>query len=772
VSFPARKIWKKLSRMSWEEFGERIGQEVGKRAEYARYRAGLLRDEPEFRRNAGSAGSFFFDAADVRDRVDLIGQHLPGVVTDTITEADEILQHRFHLLGYRDLDYGRDIDWHLDAVHGKHAPLKPWYKINFLDFGEVGDHKVTWELNRHQHMVTLAKACAFTGKTEYAQEIERQFYSWQDANPYPVGINWGSSLEVAFRSLSWIWVRNLLAGRPALPPSFDRDLIRGLARNGRYIERYLSTYFSPNTHLLGEALALFFIGTLYSEIPDARKWRQQGFDILLAEIERQVRPDGIYFEQSLYYHVYALDFFLYAKALAVRNHLRLPDSFDSQLQRMLHVLSVICRNGEAQSFGDDDGGRLFNPRRNRAEHMSDPLGVGACLFPDASLSAAPTEESIWMFGQESIAASEGNNQPTDIASCAFADGGLYIIASEGPCRSQLLVDAGPHGVGRGGHGHADALSVRLSMNSQPWLIDPGAYVYISPDDDRNEFRGTAAHNTLRVDSCDQAVPENAFAWSSLPEVAAEQWEQGERFTYFSGTHTGYRRLTDPVLHRRSIFHLHGEYWLIRDSALGETEHDLEVLWHFASDIDLEICDGSLGARREDERLVLLSANSWDASVGESFISPAYGAKSPAPVGAFKTRRKLPAEHGTLIVPMRKSEKPGRLAVSAAASGEATSYVYERGGISDQIVFGNAGVEWATAAIASDAELLFIRRNDCEIVHLVICSATFIEVDGRRILSAPDRVRRIEWAAGPGVSSDPQSLKYFHGELIRPGTPVR
>jgi hypothetical protein len=41
-------------------------------------------------------------------------------------------------------------------VHGKRAPLNPWFKIPFLDFAVVGDHKVTWELNRHQHLVTLA----------------------------------------------------------------------------------------------------------------------------------------------------------------------------------------------------------------------------------------------------------------------------------------------------------------------------------------------------------------------------------------------------------------------------------------------------------------------------------------------------------------------------------------------------------------------------------------------------------------------------------------
>ena len=79
-----------------------------------------------------------------------------------IREADEICQHRFRLLGYENLDYGTDIDWHLDAVHKKRAPLDPWFKIPFLDFAKVGDHKITWELNRHQHLVTLAKAWLLT----------------------------------------------------------------------------------------------------------------------------------------------------------------------------------------------------------------------------------------------------------------------------------------------------------------------------------------------------------------------------------------------------------------------------------------------------------------------------------------------------------------------------------------------------------------------------------------------------------------------------------
>ena len=62
---------------------------------------------------------------------------------------------------------GLEIDWHCDRVHGKRAPRKPWFRMKYLDFAEVGDSKVTWELNRHQHLVTLAKAYRLTGDQKF-----------------------------------------------------------------------------------------------------------------------------------------------------------------------------------------------------------------------------------------------------------------------------------------------------------------------------------------------------------------------------------------------------------------------------------------------------------------------------------------------------------------------------------------------------------------------------------------------------------------------------
>ncbi len=362
-----------------------------------------------------------------------------------------------------------------------------------------------------------------------------QWRSWIKANPYPLGINWGSTLEVAFRSLSWIWVDQLLAGA-AEYAEFRAELLPALAFHGRYIERYLSTYFSPNTHLLGEAVALFFLGTLYPQMPGAARWKESGWKIVLHEAERQVRPDGVYFEQSLYYHVYALDFFLYARLLAARNGMEIPPAYDAVLGRMLDVVAALAQAGPAEGFGDDDGGRLFNPRRNRTEQMTDPLALGAVMYSSEFLSGAADGGSDLVVRQSGRRQTLAGRERTRRArSVAFPDGGLYVLADSQPYAQAMVVDAGPQGVGRSGHGHADALSLRLTMDGQRWLVDSGSGVYISKDPaDRNTFRGTGAHNTLRVDGVDQAVADEPFSWTHIPTTHAENWVVGQKLHLLCG----------------------------------------------------------------------------------------------------------------------------------------------------------------------------------------------------------------------------------------------
>ena len=204
----------RLSQMDWEEVRTRVGQEFHKRSDLLRYRLGIEPPAVRLSDSPSRKSRFFFAGSEIAERAGLLRTHLPEEAAGILREADEICGHRFRLLGFENLDYGSEIDWHLDRVHGKRAPLDPWPRIPFLEFAVAGDHKVTWELNRHQHLVTLAKAGLLSGDEKYVNELIAQWRSWMQANPYPLGINWASTLEVAFRSLSWIWVDHLLSETP------------------------------------------------------------------------------------------------------------------------------------------------------------------------------------------------------------------------------------------------------------------------------------------------------------------------------------------------------------------------------------------------------------------------------------------------------------------------------------------------------------------------------------------------------------------------------
>jgi Heparinase II/III-like protein/Heparinase II/III N-terminus len=780
-----RRILTRLSQTGWDELKTRGGQELHKRFDLAQYRVGLQRPSDGLA-PAGSWRTFFISPDEMTRRVSLLKQNLPAEVEKIIREADDICRHRFSLLGYENLDYGSQIDWHLDVVHGKRAPLKPWFKIDFLNFSEVGDHKIIWELNRHQHLVTLAKAWRLTQRERYVTELLDQLSSWRRANPYPLGINWGSSLEVAFRSFSWLWVYYLVADCPTLSADFAADLSQGLAQNGRYIERYLSTYFSPNTHLLGEAVALLWIGTFSPQLSSAARWRDKGWRIVLEESERQIRADGMHFEQSLYYHVYAFDFFFHARLAAAHNGWNIPADFDRTLEKMLGVLAAISQAGPPQGFGDDDGGRVFNPRRNRAEHLTDPLAIGAVIFQQDEIKAAATltEEAVWLLGERAVSLL-CEPHPRDLGSNHFEASGIYVMAGSKSSPLRMVIDAGPQGTGRSGHGHADALSITMSLDGRPWLVDPGTFCYISADNGRESFRGTGAHNTLRIDGQDQAVPEGPFAWSSIPKIRVDQWLTGATFSLFAGSHTGYCRLPDPVVHRRLIFHLHGSLLLVRDVAEASDLHQLELNWHFAPDLTVSPSGNAFIAAPSQRppggmgqpRLALVPREdaSWTSELESGEFSPVYGRKEPAPIVRLTANVKLPADFATLIVPLfSASDKPGRfISLSRSERPEDNESVhgfrYDEETKTHYLIFADDKKRWSLGEWSSDAGFLYYRLENRRLAHLILCGAAFAKWQRKDVLTHPVPVERFEWLrngeTGQIFSSDETAVQSLSEGLL-------
>jgi hypothetical protein len=278
-----------------------------------------------------------------------------------ISAADNIVDGRIDLMGLKGLYVGNDIDWLREPLSAKRSPLKHWKEFDDLDT-ESGNRKIVWELNRHQHFFTLGVAYWLTGDERYAETFARHLSSWIDQNPPGLGVNWSSSLEVAFRAMSWIWAFHFFRESDHFTPRLFLDALKHLHSHGRHIERYLSKYYSPNTHLTGEGLGLYYLGTQLPFLKRAERWRKLGSEILTAEVETQILPDGVYFEQSTWYGRYTVDFYLHFIILAslfgdpIPNGGKVEARLQAAFDWMMHMTQP---NDRTPLIGDDDGGRAL-----------------------------------------------------------------------------------------------------------------------------------------------------------------------------------------------------------------------------------------------------------------------------------------------------------------------------------------------------------------------------------------------------------------------------
>jgi hypothetical protein len=484
---------------------------------------------------------------------------------ELIALAEQILERRFSLLGYT-VDLGREVRWRRDPVHSIETGRRYFRLLPYLNASRVGDHKIIWELNRHQHLVVLAQAWRLTGRREFLDDLSRLLESWFEQNPFGRGINWASALEVALRALSWIWIDHL-AGAD-LPASTGLRLERGLFQHACHIERNLSIYFSPNTHLLGEALALFALGLYFRTLPQGQRWADLGRANLNRQLEIQVRGDGSHFEQSTYYHVYALDIFLCYAVLSGGAEGNLA----SKIRAMAEYLwALLGPTGEIPYLGDDDGGRLFHPFGVHRAFGRATLALAAVLLrePKWPCDAEDLRSlGVWWCGPWVLAEARPQWRPWQGA-YLFPDAGVAVVARS---ERHSVVDTRAFGWARAGHGHAHALALVHRIGGREILIDPGTYTYVSDPAARDHFRSTAAHNTVRVDGLDQAIPAGRFAWSDHPATSVEQWDPQTPFLKASCRYRG-------ITHTRAI-QWEEDSVRVTDHVDGPPGmHRVEQLWH-------------------------------------------------------------------------------------------------------------------------------------------------------------------------------------------------
>lgn len=515
---------------------------------------------------------FPLDPARLQDIASCIRRRFPKLDT---AAADAVMDGRYHLLGYRDVRIGRPPDWHRDPVHGRSAPALFWGDISYLD-PAYGDHKITWEINRHQHWLALGRAFQLTSDRRYYDEFVSQFESWMSANPPLQGTNWASMLELAFRCLSWVWSLHFFVGAAseADEQPWLVDLVLGIDRQLQHVEQNLSRYFSPNTHLTGEALALYVVGQSLPELASSVRYATIGRDVLLREGRRQILPDGGHVERSAHYHRYSTDFYMLALNVARITKDSAAPQLEAYVRAQAHYLRTIADDaGRLPLLGDDDGGQLFPIVRRDPTDCRESLASAAVLLREPGLAVSvPPEGTFWFCA---------NHDDVDRLVPPSRGWPSRALPSSGYCVSRnargdhLIFDCGPHGFLNGGHAHADALAVVLTVAGRPLLVDPGTATYTMDAAVRDRFRSTAMHNTVVVDGRSQSEPRGPFHWRTTVNATCTLWQSGPDRDSAAGRHDGY----GAAGHRRSITALHGIGWIVVDDLSGIEHCDAAAMWH-------------------------------------------------------------------------------------------------------------------------------------------------------------------------------------------------
>jgi len=674
----------RLATMDTREIIYRVQEKFRSETERLRYRAGArpAHSDPvldNFKNYLVDTAEphFYFRTAGIEreQRLDIIRRSFPTWIQQAVDEAERILQHKVKLLGLGEVDLGEVIDWHRDPVTGTSWPRRFWSDYDLVEDSAAGDPKVIHELNRHQHLVGLAKAYFLARDERYSREAIAQIESWIDQNPPSVGIHWQSSLEIAIRAISWIWTLFLLLPSQSLTEAAASRIGRSLFTQIEHIDRFPSLFSSPNTHLIGEATALFVAGTVFQGVEQAARWQRRGAAWLIREMERQVVDEAVHAELSSYYHCYTVDFFLQALSLSKVNQRSecepgrsasaitrniepraqpsgcdstLPDWMWKRLDRMLAFLRHFNRNdGTLPLFGDDDGGRA--------------LAISSRNYQTPKFG----EEMFWLLGESSF------RTPLCETHAFYPAAGYAIQRSGwGPGDSQVIFDCGGMGMLNGGHGHADALSFVLNVGATEILTDPGTFVYNGSPEWRNFFRSTRAHNTVVVDDFDQSIPDETFKWLRKAKSRVLQHLSSETFDYVEAEHDGYSDPPVSIVHRRGLLHISPGLWVVVDDMQGPSdkperaEHKFDFYFHFPANAKVSVQQESsalirLNARADSARLQLLMCASaivqgktieGQVAPIQGWVSSLYGRTSRAPTVRISMETRAPASGMFIMMP--------------------------------------------------------------------------------------------------------------------------
>jgi len=498
-----------------------------------------------------------------------------------------------------EFDYKLPINWHLDISSGLEFP-KIFSKNIDIKNRKYGSAKYIWEVNRMQFLPLLCIKFIQTNDPFYLKLFIKHLSDWNRQNPYLIGINWYSNIEVNIRLITWLlcWeildADNLSSKETEFREFVANDWYPLIKKHCVFSYNNPSKYSSANNHLISEYAGLFIASSKW-KFKESKKWLSYAYEGLEKEIIKQHSEDGINKEETAEYIQFITDFFLLSFIIGERTDRPFSEQFKQQLYKIFcYIYDFLDCNGNFPKYGDEDDGKCFildfDEKFNNFKSL---LTSGAIIFDDPVLKSKSNGFDLknrFLFSDPGKKVYELISQTKFEESSKFysAEGHFIFRKKENDQEIYLHFDAAPLGfLSIAAHGHADALSFILNVDGHPVFIDSGTYTYHTELEWRRYFIGTLAHNTIRINQKDQAVNGGPTLWIKHYKTSIINMELGGDIDRIKATHNGY--LSEDAQHIREIIfnRIENEFQIHDTIVVGKNRKILvEIPFHIHPDIEI------------------------------------------------------------------------------------------------------------------------------------------------------------------------------------------
>jgi hypothetical protein len=397
----------------------------------------------------------------------------------------------------------------------------------FLNLSHTFSEGIDWNFSSYRKLWTYnLNYFDFLNQKEISKEeglrlikdfIAKKVVLKDAREPYPISL----------RGINWI---KFISKNGITDPEINQFLFNDYIRLTHNLEYHLL-----GNHLLENAFSLFF-GAYYFQNETFYKKAKQ---ILTEELNEQVLEDGAHFELSPMYHQIILHRLLDCVNLAQLNPWKDDEFLKFLKKKALQMLSWL----HAATFSNGN----------------------IPMVNDSAYGIAPTSQQLFAYSKK-LELEWEYSQLTDSGYRKFSTN-----------RYELFVDVGRVGPSyQPGHAHADTFNFELYIDGKPIIVDTGITTY-EKDELRQQQRGTAAHNTVKIGDRNQSQVWGGFRVAKRAKIVSLK----ENKNSLKATHDGYRDL--GILHKRRFIAQDSQI-TIRDRLSNKTLHEHRAFLHFHPDI--------------------------------------------------------------------------------------------------------------------------------------------------------------------------------------------